>query len=209
MKTYDAIVVLGSQPDFRTWEFPSHTYKSLDRALELVKQGVAPYICLSGDHALKYDNTGITQPFKEADKEEEYLLSIGCPSEVILKETVSRDTVANFYYLKNLVFIPHNIKNVLLITPEFRVKRLKFLWKKVLGPDYKLDIETIEYEDKDIYKQEAPTLKRQQEWLKDVKDGDDAWFKVKFYDDPYYLLYKKRDQERLKTETDPRKRHLI
>lgn len=109
-KTYDAIVVLGSQPDFRTWRFPSHTYKSLDRALELVNQGIAPYIALSGDHALKYDNTDIAQPFRECDKQEEYLLSLGCGPEVILKEGESRDTLAQFYYLKNLVFKPHGIK---------------------------------------------------------------------------------------------------
>ncbi len=209
MKTYDAIVVLGSQPDFRTWKFPSHTYKSLDRALELVSQGVAPYICLSGDHALKYDYTGITQPFRECDQQEEYLLSKGCPPEAILKEGESRDTVANFYYLKNLVFKPKQIKNVLLITTDFRVERIKFLWQKVVGLDYPVDFETVSYSEDEVYKSEAITLQKQQEWLKDVNDGDDAWFKDKFYDDPYYLYWKKRDQDRLRTETDPRKRYLI
>src|SRR5260221_3061590 len=115
MKKYDTIVILGSQPDLRTWKFPSHTYNSLDRAVELINQGVAPYIALSGDHALKYDNTGITQPFRECDVEEDYLLSKGVASKHILKEGESRDTVANFYYLKNLVFKPHGIKNILLI----------------------------------------------------------------------------------------------
>lgn len=209
MKQYDTIVVLGSQPDYRTWEFPSHTYKSLDLALELVRKGVAPYISLSGDRALKYDNTGIKQPFRECDKEEEYLLSRGCPADVILKEGKSRDTLANFYYLKNLVFIPHNINSVLLITTTFRTERLKFLWRKVMGPDYPLTIKTVNYKDEEIYRSEAAVLKRQKQWLKNVHDGDDSWFKDKFYDDPYYLFYKQRDQERLKTETDPHKIYLI
>lgn len=209
MQTYDVIVVLGSQPDFRIWKFPSHTYKSLDRAAELLSQGLAPYIALSGDHALKYDNTGITQPFKECDAEEDYLLSQGVAPEHILKEGESRDTVANFYYLKNLVFKPHNLHSTLLITTDFRVERLKFLWQKVMGPDYPLTFETVTYEPDEVYKSEATTLKRQQDWLKDVRDGDDAWFEDKFYDDPYYQYYKQRDQERLKTETNPRKRHLI
>lgn len=209
MKTYDAIVVLGSQPDFRTWKFPSHTYKSLDRAYELLNQGAAPYIALSGDRALKYDNTGITQPFKEADKLEEYLLAQGCPSEAILKENISRDTVANFYYLKNLVFKPHNMRNILMITVDFRIERLRLLWQKVMGPDYLLAYETVEYEAEEIYKSEAFTLKRQKEWLKNVQDGDDAWFLDKFYGDPYYVFYKEQDQARLKTETDPKKRYMI
>lgn len=209
MKKYDAIVVLGSQPDYRTWKFPSHTYRSLDHAIELIEQGVAPYIALSGDRALKYDNTGIAQPFRECDKEEEYLLAHGCPADVILKEGKSRDTVANFYYLKNLVFRPHNIKHVLLITTDFRVERIRFLWQKVMGPDYSLGLETVSYKENEIYKNEAVALQRQQAWLKDVRDGDDEWFKDKFYDDPYYLSCKKRDLERLKTEINPQKRYLI
>lgn len=205
MKSYDAILVLGSQPDFRNWLFPSHTYKSLDRAAELLKQEVAPYIALSGDHALKYDNTGIKQPFKECDHEEEYLLSIGVEPEFILKEGESRDTLAQFYYLKNLVFIPHNIKKILIITVDFRVKRLTFLANKVFGSDYTIDFETVEYKEDEVYKNEEHTLKKQQEFLKDMKNGDDAWLKDKFYDAPMYQYWKKRDQ----AETDPVKRFLI
>ncbi len=205
MKTYDVILVLGSQPDFRNWQFPSHTYKSLDRAIELLNQGVAPYIALSGDHALKYDNTGIKQPFRECDRQEEYLLSRGVEPRLILKEGESRDTIAQFYYLKNLVFKSRGIKNILMITVDFRVKRLTFLFKKVFGPDYSADFETVDYEPDEVYKNEAHTLKVQGEFLKDMKDGDDVWLKNKFYDAPMYQYWKKRDQ----AETDPVKRHLI
>lgn len=83
------------------------------------------------------------------------------------------------------------------------------MWQKVMGADYPLDIEAVEYDGKDVYKNEAAVLKRQQEWLKNVQDGDDAWFKDKFYDDPYYQYYKERDLERLKTEVDPKNRYLI
>jgi uncharacterized SAM-binding protein YcdF (DUF218 family) len=184
VKKYDAILVLGSQPDFRTWKFPSHTYASLDRAIELINEGVAPYIVLSGDHALKFDNTGIKQPFKECDAEEAHLLSKGFPTNKILKEGESRDTLAQFYYLKNLIFRPHNMHSILMITVDFRVERIRFMWQKVMGSDYPLAIETVPFDDKDVYKSEAFTLGRQQEWLKDVTDGDDGWFKDKFYDDP-------------------------
>jgi len=197
--------VLGSQPDFRNWQFPSHTYKSLDRATELLNYGVAPCIALSGDHALKYDNTGIKQPFRECDRQEEYLLARGVEPRFILKEGESRDTIAQFYYLKNLVFKPHGIKNILLITVDFRVKRLTFLVQKVFGPDYSVDFETVGYEPDEVYKNEAHTLKVQGEFLKDMKDGDDAWLKDKFYDAPMYQYWKERDR----AETDPVKRHLI
>lgn len=205
MKTYDAIVVLGSQPDYRSWQFPSHTYKSLDRAIELVNQGVAPYICLSGDHALKYDWGGVTQPFRECDREEEYLLSRSCPPEVILKEGESRDTLANMYFLKKLVFMPHNIKSILFVTTDFRVERIAFLCQKVLGADYIVDFETVEYLEDEVYKHDAHTLKKQQEFLADMPDGEDSWLDGKFYDDPMYDYWK---ADALK-HTDPRKRLLI
>jgi hypothetical protein len=64
MKTYDAILVLGSQPDYTNWQFPTHTYKSLDKAIELLNHGVAPFIALSGNYSLKFDYTGIVQPFR-------------------------------------------------------------------------------------------------------------------------------------------------
>lgn len=208
-KHYDAIVVLGSQPDYRTWQFPSHTYASLDKAAELIGEGVSTHVALSGDHAIKYDHTGITQPFKEADKMEEYLLAKGLPSDAILKENVSRDTVANFYYLKNLVFKPHGIRSVLLITTDFRIERFKFLWQKVMGPDYSLDFATVPYAAENVYKNEAITLKRQQDWLKDVADGDDAWFADKFYGASYYQAAKARDEARLTANIDFEEKYLI
>jgi uncharacterized SAM-binding protein YcdF (DUF218 family) len=205
---YDAIVVLGSQPDYKTWKFPSHTY-ALDKAIDLINQGTAPYLALSGDHALKFDNVGITQPYKESDKMEEYALSKGLAKEKILKENKSLDTAANLYYLKNLVFKPNNIHKVLLITADFRVERIKFLWQKIMGPDYSVTFDEVTYGDNEIYKNDAAVLEKQKEWLKNVKDGDDAWFLDKFYDDPYYLYYKKRDQERLKTNANDHDKYLI
>ena len=209
MMKYDAIVVLGSQPDFRTWKFASYTYFSLEKAKDLLEKGVAKYLALSGDHALKYDYTGIEQPFREADGMEKYALSIGIPADKILKENVSRDTVTNFYYLKKQVFEPHNLHKFLLITTDFRIARLKFLWQKVVGPNFSVDFATVPYDPQNIYVNEAKTLARQQEWLKNVRDGDDAWFADKFYDDPYYLGDKARIQARLKTETDSIKRYMI
>lgn len=205
MNTYDVILVLGSQPDFRNWQFPSHTYKSLDKALELLNSDIAPYIALSGDRALKFDNTGIKQPFKEADKMEEYLVMRGCPPAAILKENVSRDTLANYYYIKNLVLIPHKMKSILQITAEFRIPRLKFIYQKVLGPGYSVDFQTVDFANEEVYQKDAFVLKKQQEFLKDMKDGNDAYLKDQFYDSTMYRYWKARDQ----AETDPVKRHFI
>ncbi len=205
MHGYDAIVVLGSQPDFRTWKFPSYAYTSLDKALELLDTCLAPYIALSGDHALKYDDEGIKQPFKESDEQERYLISRGCPPSSILKEGESRDTISNLYFLKNLVFKPHSIRRIIFITTAFRIERLSFLCNKVLGKGYQVSFETVPYELGDIYKDEGHTLQKQKEFLAAMDEGDDAWLADKFYDAPMYQYWK----DRHKKEEDPVKRLII
>jgi uncharacterized SAM-binding protein YcdF (DUF218 family) len=196
MKHYDAIVILGSEPDSKTWEFPEHVYKSLDKALELIKQEKANYIALSGEVSLFYANTGIKQPFRECDRMEEYLISHGCPQEIILKEGKSRDTISNLYYLKNLVFKKHNFKTPLLITADFRAKRIRFLWQKIMGEEYNLCIETVATTHKKTQqKYEDFNFKTQKYWLENFADGDDAWLTGRFYKDPFYLSVEKRHQK--------------
>jgi uncharacterized SAM-binding protein YcdF (DUF218 family) len=196
MQKFDAIMVLGYKPDVHTWQFPAYIYQSLNRALELYHQGVAPYIVVSGDHALKFDNIGVTQPFKEADKMAEYLLGRGCPPEVILKEAISRDTLANYYYLKNQIFLPHNMKNILQVTADFRIPRFKYLCRKVLGPDYHVQFEGIPFNDRITIEKEAFIFQKQQEFFRDMPDGDDSYLQNQFYDSPWYQFWKAREQSK-------------
>lgn len=186
MYTYDAIVVLGSRPNPQTWEFPSHVYESLDKAIKYIEQGAAPYLVLSGNHAIDFDDTDIIQPFKESDKMEVYALSKGIPAYKILKEGISLTTSANFYYLKKLVFKPRNIHNLLLITADYRVSRIEFLWRKIMGANYSLTIDAVSYDDKYLLAREQGILARQKDQLKKVVDGDDIWFTNKFNADPRY-----------------------
>lgn len=194
MTSYHAILVLGSQPDPATWQFPAHTYASLDKALALYEQGVAPYIVLSGDHALRFDNTGITQPFTEADKMQEYLLAQGCPPAAINTEDRSRDTLANYYHLKNLIFIPRGWTRILQVTTGFRVPRLEFLSRKVLGAGYTIDFANVPFDAAALEQHEAFIFMKQREFLQDMADGDDAYLRDQFYDSPMYRFWRQREQ---------------
>jgi hypothetical protein len=125
--------------------------------------------------------------------------------EAILKEGESKDTLANFYYLKNLVFRPNKITSILIVTTDFRVERVSFIGHKVLGPDYNFDFETVDYSDDEVYKNDAHTLMKQREFLADMQDGDDAWLGDKFYDAPMYHYWKEQTMK----EEDPEKRIFI
>ncbi len=193
VKTYDAIVVLGSQPDPATWKFPKQVYDCLDRAMELLNQDNASHISVSGDHGIKLDNLNIKQPFKECDVLADYLLKRGVPSDKILKEGESRDTISNLYYLKTQVFIPQQMKYLLFVVAEFRIPRLQFLCKRILGKDYMCDFESISSKTGSTYN-ESHTLKIQSAFLEPMADGNHNWLDGKFYDAPMYQYWRQHDQ---------------
>jgi uncharacterized SAM-binding protein YcdF (DUF218 family) len=198
-ETYDVIVVLGIRPDTQTWRFPNYVYDCLKRAKEHVDNGLAPLIAVSGDHSLVNEHLGINQPFKECDKLEEYLLSLGCPPDAIVKEDRSRDTISNLYFLKKNIFIPRHIKRILLITTKAREQRISFLAQKVLGPAYELVIETVKWDSPQTeVAMEAFGLEKERYFLAEMPDGDHSWLDGAFYDHPMYEFWKQYDQSHLR-----------
>ena len=193
MERYDAVVVLGSRPNAHDHKFPSHTYESLDRALALYRESVAPYIIVAGRYSIAYDHTGGTPPFHECDKQEEYLLDQGCPPEAIIKEGQSKDTITNLYHLKNDVFKPRDMRAALLVTAAFRARRIRFLWRKIVGSACKLTIESIGNQATLPSGYDDFVLQKQREFLEDMPDGDDRWLEP-LYNGPMYQFWEKHDQ---------------
>lgn len=183
---YDAIVVLGSKPDTTTWEFPSHVITSLDQAIKLWRQDVAPYIVVSGKWALSFEYDGIQQPYRECDKMADYLIYHNIPANAILREGDSKDTISNLYYIKRHILCPKQIRNLLFIVADFRQKRLAYLANKVLGSGYSIDIQTVPCLPNEVYTNESDALVRTQNFLHEMTDGDDSYLDDKFYKPPYY-----------------------
>jgi|SRR5665213_2357683 len=195
MSKYDLIIVLATQPDVTTWDFPKQVYDCLDRAKELLEEGRSPYIALSGNRSVSIDNRGLHQPFRECDAMADYLLRKGVPENKILKEGDSKDTPSNLYFLKTEILIPRNLKHVLFVVAEFRIPRLKFLCKRILGPEYTFEFEPIECEVGPSYN-EPDTWKVQAEFLAPMKDGEHAYLADKFYNAPMYQDIARRDKEK-------------
>ncbi|HEY4964453.1 MAG TPA: YdcF family protein [Candidatus Saccharimonadales bacterium] len=193
MTKYDLIIVLGSQPDTKTWKFPKQIYDCLDKAKELFDNGVAPFIATSGKWGISIDNQGLTQPFRECDALADYLIKKGLPDRKILREGDSKDTISNLYYLKTQLLIPRHLNNLLFVAAGFRIPRLKFLCSRVLGSEYTVAFEPIECEVGSIYN-EPHTLEVQTEFLKPMQSGDHAWLEDKFYTAPMYHYWAKHDK---------------
>lgn len=195
MAKFDALIVLGSQPDPITWEFPRQVYDCLDTTKELYDSDVAPLIITSGMWSIALDSQGITQPFKECDALADYLINKGVPTEDILKEGDSKDTISNLYYLKTNLLIPHKLTKLLFVVAEFRIARLQFLSGRILGSDYSVFFEPIQSEMGSTYN-ETLTLKVQSEFLEPMATGDHMWLKDKFYTAPMYQYWAKHDKKR-------------
>lgn len=190
---FDAVIILGNRPlKPGTWEFPSHIYNSLDRAAEIYKKNAAKYIVVSGKWTINFDVLNITQPFKECDAMADYLLSKGVPDSAILRESESKDTISNLYYLKQQILLPKSLKTLHFIAAEARLNRIEILSKRILGSDFALSFEGVPYMPGEVSLNESQTLKLQTEFLAPMKDGDESWLDSKFYDDPFYEAVKAR-----------------
>ncbi len=182
---YDALVVLGSQPDPKTWIFPAQIYDCLDLTMNLFQNGAANCIVTSGDHTINFDREGIRQPVPECDMMARYLIEKGVSDLDILRERFSKDSISNLYYLKEKIFLEHKMTSIGFVVASFRVPRLEFLTRKILGKEIKVGFEIVEADPGPSYN-EADTMRRQQEFLLPMKDGDHRWLDGKFFSHPFY-----------------------
>ena len=185
-KHHDLIIVLGSRQNPATGEFPSHVTTSLNKAASMIAKSDAPAIAVSGKWALEFDDEGIVPLETESALMQKLLLEKGVPVSKILQESESKDTVANFYFLKQTILKPHDYKKLLFIIADFRVERARYLADKILGPDYVVDFLSVESKLEDHYPHEPQTFARTQYYLEAMQPGDDQFVARMFYDHPFY-----------------------
>lgn len=193
-KPYDYIIVLATQPDTETWEFPKQIHQCLDTAKRLLEKGTAPYIITSGDRAIGLDNRGIKQPFRECDQMKKTLVEKGVPADKILVEGESRDTISNLYFIKKNYLIPTKATSILFVVASFRVPRLKFLCKRILGDGYSISFKKIPAKMGPSYNEKRTKL-IQSLFLEPMQDGDHSWLDGRFFDSWQYRYWRERAKD--------------
>lgn len=181
------VIVLGGGIDLQG-NIPSYVYSRLDEAIRL-SSNLGCRILVSGEYSFLYGK--VKPPFTEAFKMEQYLLKNGVPQDKILKEELSKDTIGNAYYSKKYIFIPNKEKELIIITSDFQVERVKYIFHKILGEEYKLKIIGIESylpesEKEAVWQRQKDLLLKTQALLSNMKNGDhdflkDRIYKLKFY----------------------------
>lgn len=182
------IVVLGGGIDLQG-NLPLYIHQRLDKAIELYKTYPSSKLVLSGKYSFLYREK--KPPLTEAHAMADYLRKKGVDKRQMLLENKSKDTIGNAYYLKKDFFIPFHEKKALIVTSEYHLTRVKYIFQKLFGPGYQLKYISIKeklnpHESSRLYQHQKDLLLKTQNLFSKIKDGDHNFLKGKIYKFKYY-----------------------
>lgn len=182
----DCILVIGSgiSPEGNLTEIGK---SRVQKAVELYNKNIAKRILMSG----KYSHNFNYIPQKtEAEAMKEYAVILGVQESHIFKEESSLDTIGNAYFTKQFME-KMNWRNILLVTSNFHLARTEYLFKKVYGKEFIIDIipaltflSTDELLNR--FEKEHLFIESLKSKLNEIRDGDDVKVKELMKTFPWY-----------------------
>lgn len=171
-------------------KLPDYVYARLDRAIELFRSSEKNNIVLSGRYSFLFPKDKLP-PTTEANRMERYLLEKGIPKNKISKESYSRDTISNAYFLKKLIFLPRRIHAATVITSTFHLLRVKYIFQKVFGSRYSFDFIGVpedlpEEKAKQVMTHQKEVFVKTRAFLDPISDGQHEYLRGKFFQAAYY-----------------------
>ncbi len=174
------IVVLGGGI-VRNCYLPKYVQERLKKAWQIFKKNEKAKILVCGKYSFLYPKNKPPQK-TEAEIMRDHLLKLGAPKEKIFLEQKSQDTITNAYFAKTLYFIPKKEQTAKIITSDFHLQRVKFIFSKVFGKEYRLKFISApsfltKERKKRIEKRQKEVLKRTKILLKEMRDGNHNFLK--------------------------------
>ena len=172
---YDAIIVLGGGINEKG-AIPPNVVLRVKESVQLLKENIAPRIIMSGRWGY---NTKFTPPKTEATAMKWIAVALGVDPNAILTEESSADTLGNAYFCKKLFLEPNGWHNIMVLMADHHTGRSEYLFRKVLGPTYKITIHPVAV----LLSNEERTAKAERhkrslaiahQWLDPIADGDDT-----------------------------------
>ncbi len=127
----DAIVVLGGGVE-SDGSLPTVARTRVERAVELLREGIAPRMILSGRCGLLADEPAVTEAAAMAAAAEE----LGIPAEALHLEEESRDTLGNAFFVRERFLVPKAWRSIRVVTSDFHLSRAAWVFRKMLGSRY-------------------------------------------------------------------------
>lgn len=170
---YDTILVLGcgTNPD---GTLPLGGRLRVEKAVEIYQKNPKISVIMSGGKSI---NEEFASHIDESESMKEYAISLGIPATNILTENHSAETVGNAYFCKINILLPHNFRHILVITANYHIARAEWIFQKVLGPDFTVEVIGIDMglseasmDRKEIYNRKALGYTKSK--IGHIADGD-------------------------------------
>jgi hypothetical protein len=116
---------------------PDHTLPHVavtrvERAVEAWMAGVAPRLVMAGRCGLSTEPGPVTEAQAMADA----AARLGVPSDALLLEELSRDTLGNAYFVREMYLEPLGWRSIRVVTSDFHLSRAAWCFRKILGNRY-------------------------------------------------------------------------
>jgi len=172
----DAIIILGSGIN-QDGSLPDNLKLRVSKGVQLYTQGLAKNIVMSGNYSFWLDDSREIPFRSEASAMREYALMLGVLETDIFIEEKSKDTLGNAFFTKIDYLEKNDWKQVMVVTSDFHLKRTKFVFDHVLGPQYAieyypvlLDLSADEKREKEA--RETNTTNILRALMRDIPSGD-------------------------------------
>lgn len=138
----DVIIVLAGGVN-NDGSLPDLPRSRVDCGIQHLKNREAKKLIMTGKYGFWLDWQKQIPCRSEAEAMKEYAISEGIPSDSILTEQESKDTLGNAYFTKVNILEPNNWKSVLVVTSDFHLERTKYIFDLVFGTEYSVTYDTV------------------------------------------------------------------
>jgi vancomycin permeability regulator SanA len=108
------------------------------------------------------------------DVMKEFAVKLGVPSEKIITELNSRDTVGDAFFTKHNILTNRKWKNILVVTSDYHVDRTLSIFKFIYGYEYTIEVIGSSGSDSLEKKEsEKKSLEAFEQTFKNIREGND------------------------------------
>jgi DUF218 domain len=136
-------VVIGTRFS-ENWGLRQDLKDLLDHTWFLYDSGAINKILVCGKWTIWYDWLSIVPPTTEAQLMKSYLIKRGVSPRDIVKETRSKDTIGNIYYLDKYLRGVHKYDKVLILCATQRLRRIKYIINKIMRSGVLVYYDTVD-----------------------------------------------------------------
>ena len=113
------------------------------------------------------------------DVMKDYAVKLGIPSENIITQLNSRDTVGDAFFTKHNVIVNREWKNILVVTSDYHIERTSRIFKFIYGSEYAIKvIGSSGFDNTEKQVSEKKSLEAFEQTFKNITEGDD----IKIYE---------------------------